>query len=178
MTLHDDDPSHFEFALKFMYTLNYDISAIEEGSGKDNKSKRVEFAMGMCTIADKYDIKRLVQPAHDDLHQNVDAISDTKTLVAVIEAIYEMSPDFRVNFVKLILTTIFKAHHYFIGSHEFAELCKTCPEFAADFITSMERRQCVTCKKTLMFSVAHIELGNSCHGNCNYCSGATTTFVL
>lgn len=43
MKLYDDNPAHFKFALKFMYTLDYDVSTVA-----NNKHERDAHAYILC----------------------------------------------------------------------------------------------------------------------------------
>jgi hypothetical protein len=68
MELHDDDAEHFEFALRLMYTQDYDQVAIEKLELAKDEIGLAAFPLGIHTIADKYDIKCLIRPAIDDLY--------------------------------------------------------------------------------------------------------------
>jgi hypothetical protein len=88
MKLHDDDPDHFEFALKFTYTLEYDTAPIEEKTGKDQNLKTMKSIIGIYTVADKYEIQRLIAPAGDYLSKIFTMQSHHEVLEAVIRAYY------------------------------------------------------------------------------------------
>jgi hypothetical protein len=71
MELHDDDLDHFQFALEVIYTLRYNNNAVNAITGKDKDFKRIEFAMGLYTVADKYKITRLIYPAAKDIRSRL-----------------------------------------------------------------------------------------------------------
>ncbi|KAI4638712.1 hypothetical protein J4E93_009740 [Alternaria ventricosa] len=88
MELHEDDPEHFEFLLKFMYTGAYNKDEIAKFAG-DDKNKRVLVPIGVHAIADKYDVVKLYEPAAEDVKAVlVDADKDKEMLITAIHAHY------------------------------------------------------------------------------------------
>lgn len=59
----DDDPHHFEVALKFLYTGTYDETLvakhISDYHGNQKSVSQLNFAFGVLVVADKYDIQQL-----------------------------------------------------------------------------------------------------------------------
>jgi hypothetical protein len=85
MELQDDNPEHFEFALRFMYTPEYDHATAEKLAPATDEIKCAAFALGIHTIADKYDINRLISPAVADLRQILLKTTSNQALKSVIK---------------------------------------------------------------------------------------------
>lgn len=61
-----------------MYTPNYDNGAIELIVGKDKSLVRVQSAMGVFKVADKYDIEQFTWPISDDIKAGHEKISNSE----------------------------------------------------------------------------------------------------
>jgi hypothetical protein len=90
MELHDDDPDHFEIALKFMYTLEYDAAAIDTKVGAAQNLKKM-IIIGLYTVADKYDVHRLIVPAGNQFNKIFIVEADHDVLETVIRAYSRIS---------------------------------------------------------------------------------------
>ncbi|KAH6881990.1 hypothetical protein BKA58DRAFT_11610 [Alternaria rosae] len=66
MELHEDDPEHFEFLLKFIYTGAYNKQEITKLAA-DDRSKRVLIPIGVHAVADKYNVAKLYEPAAENV---------------------------------------------------------------------------------------------------------------
>lgn len=165
--------------LKFIYTLHYDINGIGAILGDENNTlKGFEFAMGVFKVADKYDIKRLIEPTLGDIQRNLDTISNRRTLISILSALCATSPGCEHRFAKLIIKTIFLAHYDLISSKEFAGLCLKHPTFAADVMTSFARIKCTMCNKTLVVSTSHQTPGSNYSHPCPYCKYSITVTAI
>lgn len=147
MVLYDDDPDHFEFALKFMYTLEYDIDNI-----KDNKLARFALAKGVSMVADKYKIKLLVQSAAEDIKCILIHDFDFATLSSIISHHYTMPTACDEDISQIIATCIFQKHHSFTRCDKFAKVCTAHPVFASDIMALMRRVKCEFCEKTIIYN--------------------------
>jgi hypothetical protein len=135
MTLHDDDPEHFEFFLKFMYTHHYDKDAIVKLAA-EKSTRRVTIPSEILVIADKYDMPLLAEP----IAQDIEGLLANKNLCTlgllkiVISAHYKQasSPGGPVG---MVLVSKIKNHfHDFSNSDEFVSLVKAYPVFGADIV--------------------------------------------
>jgi hypothetical protein len=140
MEILDNNPDHFEFALKFMYTLHYGKESIEILAGGD-EVKRVLIPNDIYVVADKYDIIRLYEPAGQDF----DSIFNTRTdnndvfIKAVVEACYSSisQPDSVLG--KLVAFTARKRYTSFIMTDEFDHLLRSFPVFGTDITLSCKQ---------------------------------------
>lgn len=148
MVLWDDDPDHFEFALKFMYTLEYDIDDI-----KDNKLARFALAKGVSMVADKYKIKRLVQSAAEDIKCILTHDLNSTTLSSIISHHYTMPTACDEEISHIVASHILQKHHTFVRCDEFARVCTAHPVFASDLMALMRRVKCEFCEKTIIYNI-------------------------
>jgi len=132
MELHEDDPEHFEFVLKFIYTLNYDVNAIETAVGKDEKHEIVQYILGVYRVADKYDIGRLLGPAAAHLHKVLNTITEDSTLEFVVQHHYGScsAPGHAAG--NTIASTIIDTCRKFVRTQAFRTLLAKFPVFASD----------------------------------------------
>lgn len=143
MELYDDDPDHFEVALKFIYTVEYDKSAIGTMAG-DDKIRRVLIPMGIYTIADKYEITRLRSPVCDDVVATLHSTSDHnfEILRTVITAYYDSehgcSADTRMG--RLITSFLLEHRRDFLKSNDFDNIMEKFPWFAVDIVLESKRQ--------------------------------------
>lgn len=140
MEIHDDDPEHFEFVLKFMYTEQYDKSAIEKMS-KGDEAKRMVIPIGIYTIADKYDITRLYSPAAEDVLTTLKSTPDNKSdvLRTVIRTHYEVSARADMSMGNILASFVLKHRREFMKLKDFEVLMQSFPIFAADIALALCR---------------------------------------
>jgi hypothetical protein len=67
MELHEDDPDHFEFVLKFIYSEHYDSTAVKTTA--DQAVDNLRFVVGVYRVADKYDVAKLLDPSVEHFQQ-------------------------------------------------------------------------------------------------------------
>jgi hypothetical protein len=113
MELHDDDPDHFKFVLKFIYTPEYSVQEIEAKTkiGNDAKKRQTLFTVGAYIVADKYDIRRLLSPVANDLNRILTAKADTTILESIIEKHYSVCSTPGAPVGKAIAPTIISTFH-------------------------------------------------------------------
>ncbi|KAF2867727.1 BTB/POZ protein, partial [Massariosphaeria phaeospora] len=97
--LHDDEADYFEFLLKFIYTEKYDKDALAKMADRF-KIEKVLVAIDINTIASKYDVRRLYEPAAEDvsamlISNNYGRIDDTAA--GDVSATLSSSPHDRVD---------------------------------------------------------------------------------
>ncbi|KAI4705984.1 hypothetical protein J4E81_000869 [Alternaria sp. BMP 2799] len=155
MELHEDDPEHFEFVLKFIYTGAYDKHEITKLAG-DDKNKRVLVPIGVHAIADKYDIAKLYKPAAEDVKAVLlEAVKDQVMIVDAIRAYYSTQVNADGSMGRLITSVIFEKYGDFVHTEEFERLLLANPTFATDVALHYQRNkvlrvagraQCQSCK--------------------------------
>jgi hypothetical protein len=142
MELHGDDPDHFKFALEFIYTQHYDHSVFNAITGKDDAFKRMQFAMGLYTVADKYKITRLMSPATNDLRSRLIISRNDEVLKSVIKAHYRSCSVPEHETGKIIAQTSIHNYHAFIRTADFKFLLTTLPAFASDIALVCHAEDC------------------------------------
>jgi hypothetical protein len=169
MELHDDDPDHFEFVLKFIYTPEYSVQEIEAKTkiGNDAKKRQALFIVGAYIVADKYDIRRLLPPAANDLNRILTAKADTTILESIIEKHYSVCSIPGAPVGKAIAPTIISTFHEYVKTDRFATLLKKYPVFAADVagyyheegMFDVRRASCGGCGKMIICSNSGVDGG-------------------
>ncbi|KAF2799325.1 hypothetical protein K505DRAFT_294799 [Melanomma pulvis-pyrius CBS 109.77] len=140
MAIYDDDPEHFEFVLKFIYTEHYDKSAIEKISEGD-VAKRTVIPIGIYAIADKYDITRLYSPAAEDVLTTFKSTPDDQhdVLRAAIQTHYEMSSRADMPMGNILASFVLEHRREFTKLEDFQILMQSFPTFAADIALALCR---------------------------------------
>jgi len=155
MELHEDDPEHFEFVLKFIYTGAYDKHEITKLAG-DDKSKRVLIPIGIHAVADKYDVAKLYNPAAEDVKAVLmEAVKDQDMLTTAIQAHYGTEVNVDGAMGRLITSVVFEKHRDLAQTKAFEQLLLAYPTFAAD---------------TALHSQRNNTLGGGALAKCNSCS--------
>jgi hypothetical protein len=90
MELHEDDPDHFEFVLKFIYSEQYDSTAVKTTADKGVDTLRS--VVGVYRVADKYDVVKLLGPSVEHFQQVMSSIQDETMLVSAVEAFTISAP--------------------------------------------------------------------------------------
>ena len=138
MELHEDGPDLFEFMLKFLYSDHYDKDAIAKLAAKDKKNRGL-LAIGIYSLADKYDIPKLYKPATEDLETLLsDGGGCTQAfLITIIEAAYE---DLRIDtpMGRMIVSVILAKFFTFSQTSEFRKLMLDYPMLAADVALNLQ----------------------------------------
>jgi len=163
MELHEDDPDHFEFFLKFIYTNEYDKHEIAKLAG-DDKGKRVLVPIGVHAIADKYDVAKLYKPAAEDVKAVLlEAVEEEDMLITAIQAHYGTEVNVDGAMGRLITDVVFDKHQGLLEIERFEQLLLAHSNFAADVALHSHRgkglrtpklAQCLHCKKQVV-SIDH-----------------------
>lgn len=125
MTLHDDNPGHFEFFLKFMYTHHYDKDAIDKLAAGD-KNRRVSVPSEIHAVADKYDMPHLLEPIARDVEELLagEVPCTLDLLQTLIPAYYEAVTNVGSPLGKIFVSKIKTEYYTFRDSDHFEFLLK------------------------------------------------------
>jgi hypothetical protein len=167
--LRDDQPDHFEFALRFIYTFECRLSDMNQGTRKDNELEQMKFLLGVYTIVDKYDITRLVGPVKTHFETILRACTDTKILSAVVKAHYNAKSEWGHVMGMLISSVLLDLRHQFTQSNSFTQLCQEFPAFAVDIMSAMGKAGCTGCLRTAFLTKTATK-GLTYY--CSYCRSA------
>ncbi|KAH6625368.1 hypothetical protein C7974DRAFT_276648, partial [Boeremia exigua] len=133
MEFHYDDPDHFEFCLKFIYTQDYDEDAIASmGEGASSVLERVLFIIGVYAMADKYDVPVLCEHATKDVQRYlIEKPPSQRDWVTIIRKYYDKVATANGPFGNALVSGILKAQSAG-GSSEFFSLIENHPAFGVD----------------------------------------------
>ena len=179
MTLHGDDPEHFEFFLKFMYTHHYDKDAIVKLAAGD-KNRRVSIPSEIYAVADKYDMPLLVEPIAKDVEELlVSEVPCTLDLLQdLIPAYYKAVPNTGIPVGKILVSKIQAKYDEFRYTDEFASLVKAYPIFGADVVLSLKKGLrsfiCCKCKHTSSVNTVGLRAKGKTSFYCENCGTALT----
>jgi hypothetical protein len=130
MELHEDDPDHFEFVLKFIYSEQYGSTAVKTTADKGVDTLRS--VVGVYRVADKYDVVKLLGPSVEHFQQVMSSIQDETMLVSAVEAFYDFCPVPGHPAGKALASTIIRSRRPFVKTDKFAALLEKFPVFASD----------------------------------------------
>jgi hypothetical protein len=116
-----------------MYTLKYSYDQLKAISGSD-QTKQTYVCMDIYTIADKYDITRLTEPAMFGLRDQFDTFPDKEypTLKAAIQRHYNAHTSVSSIAGKELATLVATRHQGFTRLQDFHSILETYPIFAVD----------------------------------------------
>jgi hypothetical protein len=181
MELSEDDLGHFEFALRFVYTQFYDNKAIEDITGKDEKFKKMQFVMGLYTIADKYEIVRLKIPAVQDFKCLLRKARNERVLKSVIEAHYQHCSVPKHTIGASIASITIDVYREFVRTAASSSLLVTFPVFASDMALQYHVEGYFNaylyhceCGQTLLFREPRGSKWEVTIGNCSGCEKSCT----
>jgi len=144
MELHEDDPEHFEFLLKFIYTGAYNKHDIAKLAGSGS-NKRILVPIGMHAIADKYDVAKLYEPAAEDVKAVLmEASKGQDILITAIRAHYSTEVNVDGAMGRLITSVVFEKHQDFVRTKDFEQLLLAHPTFAADVALNSQRNNALS----------------------------------
>lgn len=140
MELYDDDPDHFEFFLKYMYTGIYDKDAISKLADGD-AVKRATIPIGINVVADKYDVPDIRKTITQDVKELFKACSSEAAL-AVVHAFYEDRVTTNTDIGQVISSAILNGHPQLsvIRDNAFTDLLEAQPKFAVDVALQLHER--------------------------------------
>jgi hypothetical protein len=174
MELHDDDPDHFEFVLKFIYDQDYDRHTIDSVPGNSNELNKINFMLGLYKVADKYDVRRLPLPTVAHLQEVLNTVRASATLVSIVGKFYDfcLVPQHAAG--KVIASTIISSCRSFVRSRDFTGLLASYPVFASDIaleyhkegMFSIRRFKCYCGKLGITSDPA--DPRNIMHAKCSY----------
>ncbi|KAI4624429.1 hypothetical protein J4E83_004103 [Alternaria metachromatica] len=178
MELHEDDPEHFEFLLKFMYTGEYDKNEIAKLAG-DDKGKRVLVPIGVHAIADKYDVAKLYEPAAEDVKAVLmEASKGQDMLITAIHAHYGTEVNVDGAMGRLITSVVFEKYRNLVKTKDFEQLLLAHPTFAADVALNSQRNnvlsgptfaRCINCGNQTV-DVAGMRRAKNTYFSCPQCT--------
>ncbi|KAF1939413.1 hypothetical protein EJ02DRAFT_513888 [Clathrospora elynae] len=178
MELYDDHPEHFAFALKFMYTLEYDITAIGKIASANDELERMQFALGVNIVGDKYDIYRLISPILYELRPILRNTSSHELLKSTVHTYYKLCRQPGEAVGNLIVSTILRKHLAFRESDTFDDLVRSVPFFAADIALDYQRDKLFGVRRISCCKRVNIVLNNPrgiytrLNTHCPYCGQA------
>jgi hypothetical protein len=134
MELHDDDPDHFEFILKYMYTHCFDAAAIDTLAAGD-RVRRVTIPLGIYLVADKYNMPAqffhiIVSDTKLVLHDR--AYHTPNVLLSLVPLYYGMINKADHSFGTLLVKEILRRCRKATSSNDFKNMVKAHLVFAAD----------------------------------------------
>jgi hypothetical protein len=182
MELYHDDPNHFEFALKFIYSLAYDSEKVNIKSSNSGKEEEVKFITGVYTVADKYDIWRLLQPAADHLGETLKATPTKEVLESAIRGHYSICSTSGSIAGKVVASTTICYFRKLVRMDAFAALLGNFPVFAADVAVYYHaqgmfavRRSNCHCGKRNLTNDDDITVSSAITLKCRWCGTSTST---
>ena len=175
MKLHDDDPAHFEIVLKFVYTLTLDI-----GSLPTLPEERVKQLLGICTVADKYDVTRILSPVAEELERNLAEFQEAEFdfYTSIVESYYDscLFPDTRPG--RIIAHHTVRYGKSNVGYDDFKTLIKNYPTFGTDVALNQYKeitagltlRKCSRCHQRVTYhdGPERVDGGKKCLGCGDY----------
>jgi hypothetical protein len=134
-----DDPAHFEFAIKFMYTLDYHTAGAEAEAeaAPDAQLTRLQFIIGVGKVAQKYKIPTLLKHAIDDLVTRVNNIKDIALLEPILTVYYskDVSPGTQIG--EILTNASVLTHRGFSRTPRFSALLRELPGYGSDVAIAM-----------------------------------------
>jgi hypothetical protein len=165
MDLHEDHADHFEFALKYIYTLRSKTNEIEIEAGTDDDLKHLQLLMGVYTVADKYEIERLISPVQEKFREILAKAKDHEVLCSVIKTHYTTFGDPGHAIGNIVATSLLDHHPEFTHNGPLNSVCHEFSALATDIITNMGRLRCQRCDSTNFIGRAREETAFQC----SYC---------
>jgi hypothetical protein len=179
MELHDDDPDHFACALKFIYTHVFDVQDIKFSTDKDENLEKALFILGVQTVADKYDIQRLVPSTINSLEKVLKLKVDVAILESIIKKHYGVCSAPGSAIGEVIARTTICNFHSFVAMEGFAVLLNKYAIFASDIaqyyhkqgMFNVRRYKCECCASELLHHNPGYQQGNVVEFTCHDCDG-------
>ncbi|KAF3031912.1 hypothetical protein E8E11_000074 [Didymella keratinophila] len=118
--VHDHVPEHLDLMLKYVYKNDYNHKAIEaRGSNDGSGSKGIALIMGLLTIADKYDIRTLVDDTTNHLQVLLSGAKDFTVIEAAVHKHYESDPGPNTAQGKIIASTLVEFRSMYLDTEDF-----------------------------------------------------------
>ncbi|KAJ4364906.1 hypothetical protein N0V95_000552 [Ascochyta clinopodiicola] len=133
--LHDDDPDHFEFILKYIYTYRYDTGTIVKLAADDLK-KRVMIPISVHAVADKYDVPRIYGPITIDIRSQLNTYA-FELIKTAISAHYASVTSVGGLMGKTFSSILLESQRKFTDTPEYRELVISNPAFGADMALAL-----------------------------------------
>ena len=133
MEIHEDDPNHFEFILKYIYTQNFDAAAINTLAAGD-RVRRVTILLGIYLVADKYIMpSSFFHRIDSDIRMVLyDAEYTLDVLLSLVPTCYGMISKADHPFGKLLVKEILRKFRSATSSGDIKNMVKAHPVFGAD----------------------------------------------
>ena len=145
MEIHDDNPDHFEFVIRHIYTQDFDAAAIDTLAVGDCV-RRVTIPLGIYLVADKYNmpsslLRNIVTNTETVLCRSEYTLNVLLSLVPLCYGIISKADHpFGIRLAKEILRRFRKA----ISSNNFANIVKAHPVFGADVALLLRKEKVET----------------------------------
>ena len=132
MEIHDDNPDHFEFILKYMYTHCFDADAIETLAA-GSSTQQMTILLGIYLVADKYNLH--ISIVRDINIHAASILRGQNTLeehLSLVPVCYGMISEAEHPFRTQLVTKILREFRLDTASDDFTNMVKTYPVFGAD----------------------------------------------
>jgi DNA-directed RNA polymerase subunit RPC12/RpoP len=141
MEIQDDDPDHFEFILKYMYTHCFDAAAIKTLAA-GNSARRITIPLEIYLVADKYNLptsifKDIVSDAASVLHGQY----TLNELLSLVPVCYGMISEVAHPFGTLLVEEILGEFRRHTASDDFTNMVETYPVFGADVALQLGKKR-------------------------------------
>ena len=134
MKIHDDDPDHFEFILKHIYTQKFDAAAIDTLAAGDCV-RRITIPLEIYLVADKYNmpswfIRKIVADTENYLCDR--KCYTFNVLLSLVPLCYGMISKSDHPFGNMLVKEILRRNRSVILSEHFRNMVKAHPVFGVD----------------------------------------------
>jgi hypothetical protein len=145
MKIHDDDPVHFKTILKFMYTGTLDCPKAD--STAPSSQEKVDHLMGLCKVADKYDVFKILPTVAKELSDALKNICKKKVVPHkdMFRSYYSCCALADTAPGRIIASHIVKRHSSILNGKNIADLVKEFPVFGADITLEHHQRGMLGC---------------------------------
>jgi hypothetical protein len=145
MEIHDDDPDHFKFIFKYMYTHCYDIAAIVTLAAGD-RVRRTTIPLEIYLVADKYNMpsslfRETVSNSKNILYHDDYTLDE---LLSLVPLYYDMISEAAHPFGTLLVEQILGEFREETWPDEFTDVVKKNPVFGVDVALQLGA-ECVSC---------------------------------
>ena len=181
MEIHDDDPDHFEFILKYMYTHCFDAAAIKTPTAGDCV-RRVTALLGIYLVADKYNMPSSLFSSISNHARMVLNYSEytLDILLSLVPLCYGIISKADHPFGEVLVKAILRKSREITLSDDFTKMVKAHPVFGADVALLLGKEKvsyyCEYCEhrrsKFLPYAAENMKI------NCMDCANFTDDITL
>ena len=143
LELHDDDPEHFDYFLKFIYNSDYDYDAPEKLADGD-PAKLAAILVGLHALVDKYDVPKICFILKLSLKSSLDmhgGDNESALSRAAVRARYGHYSEVKPAIGKLKTSAVLSHNQKFYNTPICERLMQEYPAFAADIAFTARRKR-------------------------------------